>query len=112
MLGVSLHKLCPLDSFGDAFREKKTARKSIPRRVQNWPVGGPKWLLEGLRAALLCQVGTTWPPRPLGSRAWAALGALLGRLWRSWNRLGGSSGVPGRSWAPLGGHFGNPQERI
>ena len=90
MLGVSLHKLCPLDSFGDAFREKKTARKSIPRRVQNWPVGGPKWLLEGLRAALLCQVGPTWPPRPLGSRVLAP----WGRSWDACGALGTVLGAP------------------
>ena len=42
MLGVGLRKLCPLDSFGNAFREKKTP-KIDPRRVQNRPAGGPKW---------------------------------------------------------------------
>ena len=102
MLGVGLHKLCPLDSFGDAFRKKKTVRKSTPRRVQNRPAGGPKLPLEGLRAALLCQLGPTWPPRPLGSRVWAALGALLGRFWRSWSRLGAFWAAPGASRAAPG----------
>ena len=112
MLGVGLHKLCPLDSFGDAFREKKTIRKSIPWRVQNRPARDPKWPLEGLRAALLCQLGPTWPPRPLGSHVWAP----WGRSWDAWGALGivlgASSGVPGRSWAPLGGPFGTPQGLI
>ena len=82
MLGVGLRKLCPLDSFGDAFREKKTVRKSIPRRVQERRVGSPKWSPGGLRTALLCQLGLTSPPGPFGSRVGAALGALLGRSWR------------------------------
>ena len=108
MLGVGLRKLCPQDSFGDAFREKKTVRKSTPRRVQNRPAGGPKWPLEGLRAALLCQLGPTWPPRPLGSRVWAALGALLGRLWRSWSRLGGLLGRAGPLLGASWGSFWDP----
>ena len=90
MLGVGLRTLCPLDSFGKAFREKKTVAK------------GP---LEGLRAALFCQLGPTWPPTPLRSRGWAALGALLGVLGASW-------GVPGRSRAPLGGPLETSQEWI
>ena len=39
MLGVGLRKLCPLDSFGDAFREKKTVRKSIPGGCKTGPRG-------------------------------------------------------------------------
>ena len=49
-----------------------------------WPPGGS-----------FVPVGPTWPPRPLGSCVFAALGALLGRLWRSWSRLGGLLGRPG-----------------
>ena len=39
MLGVSLRKLCPLDSFGYAFREKKTVRKSTPGGCETGPRG-------------------------------------------------------------------------
>ena len=71
MLGVGLRKLCPLDSFGYAFREKKTVRTSTPGGCKT----GPREVQNGLR-----ELGPTWPPRPLRSRGWAALGALLGRL--------------------------------
>ena len=101
MLGVGLRKLCPLDSFGYAFRKKNTVRKSTPRRVQNRPAGGPKWPLEGLRAALLCQLGPTWPPRPLGSRVWAPWG-------RSWSRLGGLLGRAGPLLGASWGSFWDP----
>ena len=107
VLGVGLRKLCPLDSSGYAFGEKKTVRKSNPGGCKTGPRGGPKWPLEGLRAALLCQLGPTWPPRPLGSRVWAALGALLGRLWRSWSRLGGLLHLLGRPGPLLGASWGS-----
>ena len=61
-----------------------------------------KWPLEGLRTALLGKLGPTWTPRPLGSRLWAALGALLGRFWRSWSRLGAFLAAPGASRAAPG----------
>ena len=94
MLGVGLRKLCPLDSFGYAFRKKNL--------YENRPQEGPKWLVEGLRTGFFMQVCPTWPPRPLGSRLWAALGALLGRFWRSWSRLGAFWAAPGAFWAAHG----------
>ena len=85
------------------FPREENYTKIDPRRVQNRPAGGPKWPAGGLRAAFLCKLGPTWPPRPLGSRA---LGTLLALLEPSWGLLGRSWGVLGRSWAPLGGRFG------
>ena len=88
MLGAGLRKLCPQDSFGYAFREKKTVRESTPGGCKT----GPRGVQNGLREAsgrLFC---ATWPPR---RRVWAALGALLGRFSRSSSRLGGLLGVPG-----------------
>ena len=37
MLGVGLRKLCPQDSFGYAFREKKAVRKSTPGGCKTRP---------------------------------------------------------------------------
>ena len=105
MLGVGLRKLCPLDSFGYAFRDRNTVRKSTP--------GGCKTEPRGASGRLFCA-------------SWAQLGrqgrseAVFGRPWgRSWDAcgalgavLGASWGVPGRSWAPLGGHVGTPQGLI
>ena len=106
MLGVGLRKLCSLDSFGKAFREKKIVRNR-PRRVQNRPAGGGQTaLLEGLRAALLCQLRPTWPPRPLGSCVWAALGALVTLLEPSWGPPGACRAAPGRL---LGAILGPPR---
>ena len=39
MLGVCLRKLCPQGSFGYAFREKKTIRKSTPGGCNTGPRG-------------------------------------------------------------------------
>ena len=73
--------------------------KIVPRGVQNG-------LLEASRGLL----GTIWPPRPPGSRIWAAFRALLGRSWRplgsSWGLLDCSWGLLGRSWGPLGRSWG------
>ena len=38
-----------------------------------------------------------------------ALGALLGRLWRSWSRLGGLLGRPGPLLGASWGSFRDPQ---
>ena len=101
MLGVGLRKLCPLDSFGDAFQEKKTIRKSIPRRVQNRPAGGPKWPLEGLRAALLCYIvgpnlAAKAARKPCLGGSGGALGTLVTLLEPSWGPPGASRAAPGR----------------
>ena len=110
MLGEGLRKLCPHESFGYAFREKKTVRKSTPEGakpghggVQNClgrPPGG-SFVLAGpaAEAARKLCVGRPW------GRFWDACGALGAVLGASW-------GVPGRSRAPLGGHVGTPQGLI
>ena len=56
-----------------------------PRRGQNRLPEASWRLLAGMG-------GRRWPKRPLLSRLWAALGALLAAL----------GGVLGRSWRPLG----------
>ena len=101
MLGVGLRKLCPLDSFGYAFREKETVRKSTPEGCKI----GPLEVQHGLREAsgrLFC---ASCAQLALGSRVWAVLGALLGRLLRSSSRLGDPLAAPGRLlgilWRPL-----------
>ena len=90
MLGVGLRKLCPLDSFGYAFREKKTVRKSTPGRCKSGP--------RGVQNGLLAQ------PRPLRSLLWAALGTLVALL----NRLGGLLGRPGPLLGASWGSFWDP----
>ena len=60
MLGVGLRKLCPLDSFGKAFREKKTVRKSTPEGAKPARGGakGPFWKASGrLFCASCAQLG-------------------------------------------------------
>ena len=112
MLGEGLRKLCSLDSFGYAFREKKTVRKSTPgecktglRGVQNglWKASGQlffaSWDRLGRQGRSEAVFGRPW------GRSWDACGALAAVLGASW-------GVPGRSWAPLGGHVGTPQGLI
>ena len=108
MLGVGLRKLCPQDSFGYAFREKKTVRKSTPGGCKTGPPGSQ----NGLRTALLRQLGPTWPPRPLGSRLWAALGALLAARGAVLKPLGPLLGRPGPLLGALGGGFGTSQGLI
>ena len=85
------------------FPREENYTKINRRRVQKRPAGSPKWSPGGLRTALLCQLGPTSPPGPLGSRVWARSWDACGALGTV---LGASSGVPGRSWAPLGGRFG------
>ena len=70
MLGVGLRKLCPQDSFGYAFREKKTVRKSTP--------GG-------------CKTG----PRGVQNGLWKASGRFLCK-WAQLGRQGRSEAVFGR----------------
>ena len=101
MLGVGLRKLCPLDSFGKAFREKKTVRKSTPEGAKPARGGakGPFWKASGrLFRASCAQLG-----RP--GRSEAVFGRPWGRLSRSWSRLGGLLGragpLLGASWGPF-----------
>ena len=47
-------------------------------------------------------VGPNFAAGPFGSRVWAALGALLGRFWRSWSCLGAFLAAPGASRAAPG----------
>ena len=107
MLGVVLRKLCPQDSFGYAFREKKTVRKSTPGGCKT----GPRGVQNGLWKAsgrLFCASGPNLAAarKPSLGGSGGALGTLLALLEPSWGLLGRSWGVPGRSWAPLGGRFG------
>ena len=91
MLGVCLRKLCPQDSFGYAFREKKTVRKSTPEGAKPARGGAirPFWKASGrLFCASCAQLG-----RP--GRSEAVFGRPWGRLSRSWSRLGGLLGRPG-----------------
>ena len=97
MLGVGLRKLCPQDSFGYAFRRKKTVRKSTPGGCKSGPWG----VQNGLREAsgrLFCA-------------SWANLAAKAARK----PSLGGSGGAPGALLAareavlkPLGPLLGRP----
>ena len=95
MLGVCLRKLCPQDSFGYAFREKKTVRTSTPGGCKTGPWG----VQNGLREAsgrLFC---ASWAQLRRQGRS----EAVLGRLWgRSWGALGGSWGCLEASWASPG----------
>ena len=67
MLGVGLRKLCPQDSFGYAFREKKAIRKSTPGGCKTGPRGTTMACGRPPDGSFV-QVGPTWPPKPLGSR--------------------------------------------
>ena len=69
MLGVGLRKLCPLDSFGYAFREKETVRKSTPEGCKTGPLG----VQNGLREASV--LGASWG---VPGRSWAPLGDHFG----------------------------------
>ena len=107
MLGVGLRKLCPQDSFGYAFREKKTVRKSTPGGCNT---GGSKMAFGRPPGGSFVPVGPNLAAKaarkPCLGGPGGALGTLLALLEPSWGLLGRSWGVPGRSWAPLGGRFG------
>ena len=107
-----MRKLCPLDSFGDAFREKKTVRKSTPEGCKIGPLG----VQNGLREASGRIFFASWDRLGRQGRSEAVVGRPWGRSWDACDALGAvlgaSWGVPGRSRAPLGGHFGTPQGLI
>ena len=93
MLGVGLHKLCPLDSFGDGFREKKTVRKSSPGGCKIGPRGVQNglWKASGrLFCASWAQLGRQGRSEAVFGRLWSALGTLLALLDPSWGLLGRS----------------------
>ena len=108
MLGVGLRKLCPLDSFGYACREKKTVRKSTPEGAT--PArGGSKMACgrppDGSFALVARNLAAQAARKPSLGGSGGALGTRLALLEPSWGLLGRSWGVLGRSWAPLGGRF-------
>ena len=74
MLGVGLRKLCPQDSFGYAFREKRTVRKSTPRACKTGPWG----VQNGLPEASGGLLGARWAPGGHQGRSETASGAFLG----------------------------------
>ena len=73
--------------------------KIVPRKVENRPTGCRKMLQEGSGGLFGRQVGPIMPPRPLGSRIYVALGALLAALGAVLGRLGP---LPGRLGLLLG----------
>ena len=75
MLGVCLRKLCPQDSFGYAFREKKSVLKSTPGGCNT----GPKWLRE-VSGRLFCASGAQLGYQGCSEAVFGRLWALLGRL--------------------------------
>ena len=85
MLGVGLRKLCPQDSFGYAFRENKTVRKSTPGGCKSGAVvpnfaakAAWKPCLGGSGSALRALLA---PPGPLLGRPGPLLGASWGSFW-------------------------------
>ena len=96
MLGVCLRKLCPQDSFGYAFREKKTVRKSTPEACKTGPWGVQNGLREAsgrlfraswaqlgraARGAVLKPLGR---PRPLLGASWGSFWDLPELIWTIW----------------------------
>ena len=101
MLGVGLRKLCPQDSFGKAFQEKETVRKSTPEGAK--PARGGAIRPFRKASGRLCCASCAHLVRP--ARSEAVFGRPWGRLWRSWSRLGGLLGragpLLGASWGPF-----------
>ncbi len=92
MLGVGLRKLCPQDSFGYAFRERRNLSENRPP--------------EGAKPA---RRGSKMASGRLFCASWAQLGrqgrseAVFGRLWgRSWDAFGALGAVLGPSGPLLG----------
>ena len=109
MLGVGLRKLCPQDSFGYAFRKKRTVRKSTPEGAK--PARGGSKMVSGRPPD--GSIGPNFAARAVrkpclgvSGGAWGALGGSWGCLEASWAALGA---VPGRSWALLGVVLGPPR---
>ena len=94
MLGVGLRKLCPLDSFGCAFREKKTVRKSTPEGCKIGPLGVQNGLWKA-SGRIFC---ASWAQLDRQGRSEAEFGRLLGvlgALLRLLRRLGSILASPG-----------------
>ena len=107
MLGVGLRQLCLQDSFGYAFREKKTIRTSTPGGCKTGPRGvqhGPREASGPVGPNLAAKAAR----KPSLGGSGGALGTLLALLEPSWGLLGRSWGVPARSWASLGVGLGLP----
>ena len=115
MLGVGLRKLCPQDSFGYAFREKKLYENRPPEGAKA-ARGGSKMVSGRPPDGSFVPVGPNLAAKaarkPSLGGSGGALGTLLALLEPSWGRLGRSWGVPGRSRAPLGGPFDTSQGLI
>ena len=109
MLGVGLHKLCPLDSFGVVSENRKLSENRPPGGAE--PArGGSKMACgrppDGSFAPVGPNLAAKAARKPSLGGSGSALGTLLALLDPSWGLLGRSWGVPGRSWAPLGDGFG------
>ena len=103
MLGVGLRKLCPQDSFGYAFREKKL--------YENRPPEGAKAARGGSKMAFGRLPGGSFVPVGPNLAAKAARKPCLGGSGDALGALVASSASPG-SWAPLGSRFGTSQGLI
>ena len=78
MLGVCLRKLCPQDSFGFAFREKKTVPKKPARGGSKKASGKPP---DGSFVPVGPNLAAKAARRPCLGRSGGALGAILGPCW-------------------------------
>ena len=111
MLGVCLRKLCPLDNFGYAFREKRTVRKSTPGGCKSSPWG----VQNGLREAsgrLFCASWAQLGRQGRVGGSGGAPGALLAARGAVLKPLGPLLGRPGPLLGALGGGFGTSQGLI
>ena len=102
MLGVGLRKLCPQDSFGYAFREKKTVRQSTGSKMA---CEGP---LDGFSVPLGPNLAAKAARKPSLGGSGGALGTLLALLELFWGLLGRSWGVPAAPGRLLGIVLGLP----
>ena len=101
MLGVGLRKLCAQDSFGYAFREKKTVRKSTPEGAKA-NRGGSKMVSGRPPGGSFVPVGPNFAARavrkPCLGGSGGALGAVVGP---SGPLLGRPGPLLGASWGPF-----------
>ena len=95
MLTVYLPRLWPKDRFTNTFRWET---KMVPRKVENHPGRGPKWLLEASGGLLGDRRAGKAARKPNLGGSWVRLG-------RSWRLLGRS---PGALLGPPGALLGAP----